>query len=157
MMSDTLRARWNGLETRERRWLVAGTAVVVTALAFAYVWHPLVQDVPRAARDAERAQARLARAGAMASAAATRASTPAREPMEAAVRGALAGAGIAPVDATLVVSGARAALTLPSIRFAELAGLIDTLARERAVHVVDATIAARVEAGRVRAELSLSR
>jgi len=36
-------------------------------------------------------------------------------------------------------------------------GLVDTLAREHAVHVVEATITARVEPGRVRAELALAR
>ena len=60
-------------------------------------------------------------------------------------------------DAVVEVAGTRAALTIPSIRFATLVALVDTLARTEAVHVVDATIAARVEPGQVRAELTLAR
>jgi type II secretory pathway component PulM len=157
MDTPAWRDRWDRLEARERRWLVVGTVVVVSALAYAFAWQPVVADLPRAGRDAERAQARWDRARAAVAIAGTRATVPAREPLDVAIRGALAKAGIAPADVTLDVSGPRAALTLPSIRFGTLVGLIDALARERAVHVVDATIVARVEPGRVRAELSLAR
>ena len=55
------------------------------------------------------------------------------------------------------MSAGRATLLLASVRFDTLIALLDALAREDAVHVVDATISARVEADRVRAELTLSR
>lgn len=151
------RERWDRLEARERVWLVAGTVVVASALAFVFAWQPVVADLTRAGRDAERAQARWDRARAAVAIAGTRATVPAREPLDVAIRGALAKAGIAPADVTLDVSGPRAALTVSSIPFGALVGLIEALARERAVHVVEAAIVARVEPGRVRAELSLAR
>ncbi|MBK7334049.1 MAG: type II secretion system protein M [Betaproteobacteria bacterium] len=157
MEGAALRDRWSRLDARERRWLVVGAAVVAASLVYAFAWHPLVRDLPRAEREAERAQARLARAQDAVAVAATRVSTPARQPLDAAIRGSMARHGIAAADASLEIAGARAALTIPSVRFAAIVGLVDTLAREHAVHVVDATITARVEAGRVRAELSLAR
>lgn len=157
MDAAALRERWDGLDARERRWLAAGAVVVVAALAYAFAWQPLVGELPRAERQAEHAEARLSRAREAIAVAGTRAPSPARHPLDAAIRGAMARHGIAPADASLDLSGARAALTLPSVRFATVVGLVDTLAREHAVHVVDATFAARVEPGRVRAELSLAR
>ena len=157
MGGTTPRDRWNGLDARERRWLVAGSIVVTAALAYAFAWQPLVADLPRAEREAERAQARLVRAGGAVAISETRASAPARQPLEAAIRAAMARHGIAAADASLDLAGARAALTVPSIPFATVVVLVDTLAREHAVHVVDATFSARVEPGRVRAELSLAR
>ncbi|HQU49530.1 MAG TPA: hypothetical protein PLM09_10450, partial [Casimicrobiaceae bacterium] len=80
-----------------------------------------------------------------------------RAPLDVAIRTALARAGITAADATLEMSAGRATLLLASVRFDTLIALLDALAREGAVHVVDATISARVEADRVRAELTLSR
>ncbi len=157
MDGATLRDRWDRLDARERRWLGAGAFVVAAALAYAYAWHPMTNDLSRAGREAERAQARLARAQDAVAIAGIRAPALAREPLDAAIRGSMARHGIAAADASLDVAGTRATLTIPSARFTAIAGLVDTLAREHAVHVVDATLAARVEAGRVRAELSLSR
>ena len=145
------------MSARERRVVLVGAGVVAGALLYALAWRPLLDDLPRAEREAARAERRLLAATAAASTASARATLPARAPLDAAVRGALARHGIAAGDATLDVAASRAALTLPSVPFATLVALIDTLAREDAVHVVDATITARVEAGRVRAELSLGR
>jgi type II secretory pathway component PulM len=156
-MSDAWRDRWAVLAPRERGMLVAGAIVVVGALLYAFLWRPLVDDLPRARADAERAERRLASATASASVAASRAQSPARGPLDASIRGALARHNLSAADATLEVAGARAALTIPSIRFATLVALVDTLARSDAVHVVDATITARVEPGAVRAELTLAR
>ena len=157
MDGAALRDRWSRLDARERRWLVVGAAVVAASLAYAFAWHPLVRDLPRAEREAAHAQARLARAQNAVAITATRSPAPARQPLDAAIRGTMARHGIAAADASLEIAGARAALTIPSVRFAAIVGLVDTLAREHAVHVVDATITARVETGRVRAELSLAR
>ena len=151
------RDRWAALAPRERRMLVVGAVVVAVALGYALLWLPLVADLPRARADAERAQRRLASASAAAAVAATRATTPTRDPLDASVRSALARQGVGTGDASIEFAGGRASVTLPSVRFAALVGLVDTLAREHAVHVVEATITARVEPGRVRAELTLAR
>ena len=155
-MIAALRDRHAALAPRERRVLVVGSIVLAAALLYALVWLPLAQDLPRARADAERAQRRLASATAAAAMASSRVTTAPRGPIDAAVRGALAKHGIA-ADATVEVAGARAALTIPSVRFATLVALVDGLARGDAVHVVDATITARVEPGLVRAELTLGR
>jgi len=156
-MSGAWRDRWSTLAPRERAMLGFGAIVVVAASLYAFAWRPIVDDIPRARADAMRAAQRLASASAAASVAASRAPAPARAPLDASVRGALAKHDVAAGDAALEVAGARAALTLPSVRFATLVGIVDTLARDDAVHVVDAAITARVEPGLVRAELTLSR
>lgn len=155
--ADSLKDRWSALATRERRFVVAGALVVAAALANVLLWQPVVADLPRAERDAIRAELRLDRARAAAHAAGTRTPAQAREPVDVAVRAALARTGVAPSDATLEVDTGRATLVLASARFETLVALVDALARDAAVHVVDATITARVEPGRVRAELSLAR
>ncbi|HET9340142.1 MAG TPA: type II secretion system protein GspM [Casimicrobiaceae bacterium] len=151
------RDRWSALAPRERRIVVTGILIVAAALAVTLLWLPLVADLPRARAEADRAERRLASATAAVATAASRATTPSRAPLEAALRAALARHGIGSGEATLEVAGARATLTLPSLRFATLVALVDALAREDAVTVVEATITARVEPGRVRAELALSR
>jgi type II secretory pathway component PulM len=156
-MSGAWRDRWSTLAPRERAMLALGAIVVVGGSLYAFAWRPIVDDMPRARAAAERAERRLASAAAAATVAASRAPSPARAPLDASIRGALAKHDVAAGDATLEVAGARAALTLPSIRFATLVGLVDSLARDDAVHVVDAAITARVEPGLVRAELTLSR
>jgi len=156
-MIASLRDRYAALAPRERRMLVIGALVVAAALLYALLWLPLAQDLPRARAEAERADRRLASATAAVATAASRTTPVSRSPVDAAIRGALAKHGVATGDATLEVAGARAALTIPSIRFPTLVALIDGLARSDAVHVVDATITARVEPGLVRAELTLGR
>lgn len=156
-MNGALRDRWATLAPRERGLLVAGAIVVAGALIYAVAWRPLADDLPRARADAERAERRLAAATASASVAGSRTQAPLRGPLDLSIRAALARQGVGTTDAVVEVAGTRAALTIPSIRFSTLVALVDTLARNEAVHVVDATIAARVEPGQVRAELTLAR
>ena len=158
MMDAALwRDRWAALAPRERRFLAAGALIVAAALLYVLVWLPLVQDLPRARAEAERAQRRLASATAAVAAAATRATTPSRDPLDAALRASLARHGLGGGESSLEIVGTRATVTLPSVRFATLVALVDGLAREHAVHVVEATLTARVEPGRVRAELAVAR
>lgn len=157
MAAGAFRERWRSLGARERRFVIAGTLVVGAALVNVVLWRPVATDLPRAEREAARAETRLLHARAAALAGGAQGEAPAREPLDSAIRAALARADIAPADAMLDANAGRATLVLPSVRFDTLVALIDALAREAAVHVVDATIAARVEPGRVRAELTLSR
>lgn len=157
MFADALGARWSGLAARERRFVAAGAFVVAAAIAYALLWQPIVADLPRAERDAASAELRLERARAAALASQTRGVAPADAPIDAAIRAGLAKAGIAAADATLESDGTRATLVLASVRFDALVPLLGALARDAALHVVDATITARVEPGSVRAELTLAR
>jgi type II secretory pathway component PulM len=154
---SALADRWAAMSARERGLVAVGAVVIALALLYAYVWRPLVDDLPRAQRDADRAERRLASASASAAAAASRANVAGRAPLDAAIRSALARHGFTVNDATVEIAGERASVTMPSVRFGPLVAFVDTLAREDAVHVVEATLTARVEPGRVRAELSLGR
>ncbi len=46
-----MRARWNALAERERRMLVAGSAILVLLLGWALIWHPLALARERLAAD----------------------------------------------------------------------------------------------------------
>jgi len=154
---DALRNRWDGLSARERAFLIAGAIVVLAALAWGIAVDPLARLVPEARRDAARAALALDLAQRDAQAASTRSTAPARGPIEADLRQAFAQGKIDPADATIVAAGGRVTLTFASIGFDTMLGLLDTLAREHAIHVVEATILPRVEPGRVRADLVLAR
>jgi len=154
---DALRHRWEGLSARERAFLIAGAIVVVAAFAWGFVADPIARLVPEARRDAARAALALDVAQRDAQAASTRSTAPARGPVEADLRQAFAQRTIDPADATIVATGGRVTLTFASIGFDAMLGLLDTLAREHAIHVVEATVLPRVEPGRVRADLVLAR
>lgn len=157
MTAGAFTDRWSALGTRERRFVVAGALVVGAAIANAFLWQPVVADLPRAERDAARSERRLERARADAVAGAARGEASARDPIDVSIRSALARSGIAAADATLEPQAERATLVLASVRFDTLVALLDALARHAAIHVVDATITARAEPGSVRAELTLAR
>lgn len=154
---DALRDRWDGLSPRERAFLIAGAIIVFAALAWGLVADPLARQLPDARRDAARAAVVLEVARRDAQAASTRATTPARGPVDADLRQAFAQRKIDPADATIVAAGGRVTLTFASIGFDAMLGLLDALAREHAIHVVEATILPRVEPGQVRADLVLAR
>lgn len=149
--------RWAQLAPRERAFVLAGTLVVAAALAWATLGDQAGDGRARSARDAERSTLRLAQARADAAVVATRPVATARDAPDVAIRAALARRGIGAADATVAVAGGRATLTLASVRFDHLVGLIDALARDEALHVAEATFLPRVEPGRVRAELQLAR
>lgn len=156
-MSSAIADRWALLAPRERAFIAGGAVVVAAALAWATLGEPAGDGRARSAREPERSTLRLARARADAAVIATRPVVTPREAPDVAIRAALARRGIGAADATVAVAGGRATLTLVSVRFDHLVGLIDALARDEALHVAEATILPRVEPGRVRAELQLAR
>jgi len=58
---------------------------------------------------------------------------------------------------TLDAQDGRVRLGFPAVRFDALVGLLDTLAKSEGLRAVDATLTARVEAGTVRADVTLAR
>lgn len=156
-MAHALSVHWVRLAPRERTFVAAGALVLVVTLAWAAIAGPFAPDLGRSARDAERAAQRLAQARVDASAAQARRAAPAQGAADAGIRAALVQRRIGATDATVAGTASRATLTLPSVRFEELVGLVDALARDQALHVAEATILPRVEPGRVRAELVLAR
>jgi type II secretory pathway component PulM len=148
---------WQRASARERAMLVAGASIVVVVLAVTLVAMPIAAALSHAPqahaqRTAELAQAR-ARVDAIRADAAPVA--PAGDP-RAVVERALARIGIARGAADIDATGERIAVTLPSVRIADAAALIDALARDGLV-VAGATLAAREGGADVRAELTLTR
>jgi type II secretory pathway component PulM len=148
---------WQRTSARERAMLVAGASIVVVVLAVTLVAMPIAAALSRAPqaraqRTAELAQAR-ARVDAIRAAAAPLA--PVADP-RAAVERALARIGIARGAADIDATGERIAVTLPAVRIADVAALMDTLGRDGLV-VAGATLAAREGGTDVRAELTLTR
>jgi hypothetical protein len=65
--------------------------------------------------------------------------------------------GLRPAVTALDVQDGRVRLTFAAVRFDALVALLDALARTDGLRAVDAVLAARVEPGTVRAELTLAR
>jgi type II secretory pathway component PulM len=69
----------------------------------------------------------------------------------------LAERGLRPAVTAIDVQDGRVRLTFAAVRFDALIALLDALARTDGLRAVDAVLAARVEPGTVRAELTLAR
>ena len=87
-----------------------------------------------------------------------RATAPVRagEP-RAALERALAERGLRAGAGTLESKDGRTRMTLDAVRFTELVPMLEALARNDGLRVVEATLATRVEPGMVRADLVLER
>jgi type II secretory pathway component PulM len=78
-------------------------------------------------------------------------------PIRADVERALASAAGLATGAQVDVEGDRVRLTLPAAPFDGIVALLESLQRDAQLQLVEATLTARVETGRVRAELLLGR
>jgi type II secretory pathway component PulM len=150
---------WQRATPRERVVVVAGAAIVAIALVATLVALPVASALSQAPQARAQRSAKLAQARARVDEirdAGTAASTQAVGDPRAAVERALARIGVARGAASVDVTGARIAVTLPAVRIADAAALIDALARDGLV-VTAATLAAREGGAEVRAELALAR
>jgi type II secretory pathway component PulM len=144
----------------ERRAIAALVAIVAGALAWIAVWQPITRD--SAAMQAARADRIVALAGArrMADEIAGLARTPA-PPSPVDVREAvdrmLDQHGLRPAVTQLDWQDGRARLVFAAVRYESLVAALDALQRTDGVRVFEAMLAARVEPGTVRAELTLAR
>jgi type II secretory pathway component PulM len=159
-LSPGLAQAWDRASRRERA-MIAGAAIVLAlAAGWVWVWQPMNDDIARLQRDLPRAHAVLAtsRAQADALAALQRTSAPAKSvDPRAAVERVLAERSLRPAVTALETQEGRVRLTFAAVRFDALVALLDTLARTDGLRAVDAVVAARVEPGTVRAELTLAR
>lgn len=150
---------WARASTRERRLIVAAAIVVVGGLGWSLLWKPIEADTARLARDVPRERAVLAATRAQAAdlAALEKAPAAVRGPLLPAIERAVAERGLRGDAGALEEKDGRVRVNLGSVRFDALVPLLDALAREAGVRVVEGTVTQRVEPGLVRAELVLAR
>ncbi len=160
VLSPALAGAWDRASRRERALIALAAAVVVFAVLWLWMWQPMNADIARLERDLPRARAVLAAARAQADdlVALQRSSARARSgDPRAAVERVLAERGLRAAVGTLDAQDGRVRLGFPAVRFDALVGLLDTLAKSEGLRAVDATLTARVEAGTVRADVTLAR
>ena len=159
-LSPALASAWDRASHRERAMIAIAAIVLVLAAGWTGLWLPMEADIARLQRDLPRAHSVLATARAQANdlVALQRSSAPVKSAdPRAAVERVLAERGLRPAVAALDVQDGRVRLTFAAVRFDALIGLLDALARADGLRAVDAVLAARVEPGTVRAELTLAR
>ena len=154
-------ARWWALKPpSERRAMTAVVLLVAATLAWLALWQPLQQDLAalRAAIPAERTALAEGRrmAGEIAALTAATAVPPALEP-QAAIERILGERGLRGGATQVDWREGRARVTLDAVRFDALVAALDALQRDARLHVVEATLTARIEPGTVRAELVVAR
>lgn len=160
VLSPALAGAWDRASRRERALIALAAAVVVFAVLWLWMWQPMNADIARLERDLPRARAVLAAARAQADdlVALQRSSARARSgDPRAAVERVLAERGLRAAVGTLDAQDGRVRLGFPAVRFDALVGLLDTLAKSEGMRAVNATLTARVEAGTVRADVTLAR
>ena len=129
------------------------------AAGWAWWWLPMTSDIERIERDRTRMQRVLAAAQAQADEVLTLQRATEKPPatdLRAATERLVRARGLQLAGAPDAGDG-RVRVTLEAVALDELVALIDTLSRTESAHVVGATLVTRVEAGTVRAELTLAR
>ena len=155
-------ARWWQIRSRgEQRTLAALAALAALALLWLAVWQPIVRDSARLEQRAVADRATLVEArrasdeiAALARAAPVAPAADARAALEA-ILAARNLKGAATQFERL--DNDRLRVTFDSIAFDALAEVLDALQREAHLRVTDLVATARVEAGQVRADLTLTR
>lgn len=159
-LSPALAHAWDRASPRERAMIAAAAVVLVLAAGWAWLWQPMNADIARLSRDLPRAQGVLATARGQADALValqrTSSATKAADP-RAAVERVLAERSLRPAVTALDEKDGRVRLTFAAVRFDALIATLDTLAKTDGLRAVDAVLAARVEPGTVRAELTFAR
>ncbi len=148
---------WQRASARERAMLAGGVAIVALVLLAVWVVQPMLDTLrqapaQRALRKAQLAQAqqRVAAIGSIKPVA------PVPLDVRASVDRALQRQHLGGADASVDVADARVGVTLPAVRVADVAALLDTLARD-GLRATDVTLASRADSPLVRAELGFTR
>jgi general secretion pathway protein M len=154
-------AQWWSLRSgRERIALVLVGSVVAFALLWSLAWRPLQQDSERLARELVQQRAALSDARRQADEIAGLARNAPASPTgdaRAAIESAFARQGLKPSGAIERVEGERWRMTFDAIGFDALTSLLDSLQRDVGVRATEISVTGRVEAGQVRAEVTLAR
>lgn len=150
---------WDRASPRERVAVVAAAVVVLSALAWAFVWQPLTRDLEGLRETASTDRATLTRARAMADeiAGMSRSATPPRGDLRSGVERALGERGLRAPAVTIEAQDDRVKIVVPAVPFRTLVGALDATRKDAAAFVVEGVITPRVEPGSVRAEFVLAR
>jgi len=150
---------WERASPRERVAIVAGLAVVIGALGWAFVWQPLTRDLERLRESSPADAATLIRARAMADdiAAMSRSAPPPRGDLRSAVERALGDRGLRAPAVAIEPQDDRVKVMVPAVPFVTLVAALDAIRKDAAAFVVEGVITPRVEPGTVRAEFVLAR
>ena len=157
---ERLRELWNGLNTRERRLLAAGSVLLGIVLLYVMLWLPLQKDLAQLRVSVPRDQTQLERMRALAEAI---------RPLRAKLRTRSAGATpLSVVDAMLTAQSLRSyvthlesdggngvRLTLDGVPFNTLVSLLTELQDTQQLVVDSATLDAHIKPGLVNANLRL--
>jgi type II secretory pathway component PulM len=158
-MPPPLARWWSARSPSERRRLARVATVVAAVFAVIAVAQPLMRsaDATREAtmRDASalvEARARVAEVASL-----SKAGVPVAGDARSELERALAQSGLREAVTQLDWQQGRARVTFAEIGFEPLVRMLEALQRDARLRVIDAKLTARVEAGSVRAELTLGR
>jgi type II secretory pathway component PulM len=152
-------ATWDA-STPARRTSIAITTVAVAMAVLLFALRPLTAAIDRAQADVERSRAVLGVAQARIADGASLERTPPplhAGDLRAAVDRVLTRYELRAAPVASATTDSRYAVVVDDARFDALVAALDALGRDDGVHVVEATLAARVEPGRVRADLTFTR
>jgi type II secretory pathway component PulM len=151
---------WDRSSPREHKLVVAATVMIALAVAWAWIWQPIQDDTERTRKDLTRDRAVLAVARAQVAEMAGLqrvAPTPTTGDPRLPIERVLGERALKANLASLEVKDNRTYITFTAIGFDALVGVLDTLAKTDGLRPVEATLAARVDPGTVRAEIALGR
>ncbi|MEO8536250.1 MAG: type II secretion system protein GspM [Betaproteobacteria bacterium] len=158
-MPDALAASWEAASP-QRRALIAVMALVVTATLLLLAAAPLTAAIGREAAGVARARALLEteRVRLNENAALARAPAPPRAgDVHVAVQRVLSRHGLRAAAVPSATTPGRDAVVVDDAQLDALVAALDALMRDEGIRLVTATLTARVEPGRVRADLLLGR
>jgi type II secretory pathway component PulM len=152
-------AAWDASSPKRRRWLGV-FAVAAVAIALIAALRPLPAAIARAESDVARTRSLLdvAQTRSADNESLARSSTPLRPgDLRPTVEGVMARFELRAAPVASATSEGRYAVLVADARFDALGTALDALTRDAGVRVVAATLTARVEPGRVRADLTFAR
>jgi type II secretory pathway component PulM len=158
---DKLAHWWQVRSRGERRAVAALAILIAVAIVWLAVWQPIVRDCERLEQRAAADRMLMAEARRAGDEIATLARAPAAAPAadpRAALDAILTSRNLKAAATQIErIDNDRIRVTFDSIAFDALAGLLDALQRDARVRATDLVATARVEAGLVRADVTLTR
>ena len=152
-------ATWDASSPSGRLW-IAIVGIGVAAIVLVFAGRPLTMAIDRTQTDVARMRSLLDTAQAHIADSAGLAATPAplhAGDLRAAVDRVLAGHELRAAPVASASNDGRYAVVVNDARFDAVVSALDALGRDEGVQLVEATLAARVEPGRVRADLTFTR
>lgn len=154
-------SRWWAAKTPNEQRVVAAVALLIVAtLGWLAIWQPLQQDLATLRATASGERAALADGERMAAEIAGLARTAPMPPApeaQATLERIVSERGLRGSGTQVEWRDGRAKIAIDAVRFDALVAALETLQREARLRIVEATLAARVDPGTVRAEVVVAR